>query len=202
VFLAQGPHYLDHTVLLYKAMVLGARGARSDALALRDRALAAVAGAQEHQVVIPSRLMGACVSLLADDPDRARELVLEAEIVAADLAYRAPGVGGFIATTIARTGRSEAWLAIHSRAAPTRRILALRLLLSGEVVAAADAWARVAPHDEAVARLYAARVLAAQGLRAEADVQLQRGLAFFRAVGATKVVRDAEALLAAAAAAE
>jgi hypothetical protein len=70
------------------------------------------------------------------------------------------------------------------------------------VTEAADAWARVAPHGEAVARLHAARVLVANGRRAEADVQLQRGLAFFRAVGATKVVRDAESLSAAAAAAE
>jgi hypothetical protein len=147
-------------------------------------------------------MFSAGVTLLADDPSRARELVMEAEVVAANLAYRAPGVGGFIAATIARTGRSDAWLAIHSRGAPTRRILALRLLLSGDVVAGADAWARVSPHDEACARLYAARVLLGEGLRGEADIQLQRGLAFFRAVGATKVVRDGEALLAAAAAAE
>jgi hypothetical protein len=81
-------------------------------------------------------------------------------------------------------------------------MVALHLLLSGEVVEAADAWARVSPHCEACARLHAARVLLANGQRGEADVQLQRGLAFFRAVGATKVVRDAESLLAAAAAAE
>ena len=201
-FLAQGPHYLDHTILLYKAIVLAARGERAEALALRDRALDATAGIQEHQVVIPARMFGAGVSLLAGDPNRARELVTEAEVHAATLAYRAPGVGGFIAATIARLGRSEAWLAIHSRASPTRRIVALRLLLSGEIVDAADAWARVSPHDEAVARLYAAEVLAARGQRTEAEVQLERGLAFFRAVGATKIVADASALLAAAAAAE
>jgi hypothetical protein len=56
----------------------------------------------------------------------------------------------------------------------------------------------VSPHDEAVARIEAARQLAAAGHSREADVQLERGLAFFRAVGATKIVRDAEGLLAAA----
>jgi hypothetical protein len=147
-------------------------------------------------------MFSAGISLVADDPNRARELVMETELIAADLAYRAPGVGGFITTTIARTGRSEAWLRIHGHGASTRRIIAMRLVLSGDVVAGADAWARVAPHDEACARLYAARVLAGRGLRGEADVQLQRGLAFFRAVGATKIVRDGESLLAAAAAAE
>jgi class 3 adenylate cyclase len=201
-FLAQGPHYLDHHILLHKAIVLAARGERAEALALRDRALEAASRTEEHQVVIPSRLISAGVSLLADDPSRARELVAEAELVAVDLAYRAPGIGAFIATTIARTGRSEAWLAIHSRAAATRRIVATRLLWSGDVVEAADAWARVSPHDEALARLHAARVLVGKGLRTEARAQLERGLAFFRAVGATKVVGDAESQLAAAAAAE
>jgi tetratricopeptide (TPR) repeat protein len=201
-FLAQGPHYLDHSVLLCKAMVLAARGYGEGALAARDRALAASAATEEHQVVIPSRLMSAWVSLLVGDGDRARELVIEAEKYAANLAYRAPGVSGEVAVAIAETGRSDAWLQIHASAAHTRRMTALRLLLSGEVTEAADAWARVAPHGEAVARLHAARVLVANGRRAEADVQLQRGLAFFRAVGATKVVRDAESLSAAAAAAE
>jgi tetratricopeptide (TPR) repeat protein len=201
-FLAQGPHYLSHTILLYKAIVLAARGKREEALALRDGALEAAAATTEHQVAIPTRLFSAGVSLLADDPARARELVMETEVIAANLAYRAPGIGGFITTTLARTGRSEAWLAIHARGAPTRRMIAMRLVLSGDVVAGADAWARVSPHDEACARLYAARVLAAQGRRPEAEVQLERGLAFFRAVGATKIVRDGESLLAAAAAAE
>jgi uncharacterized protein YciI len=146
--------------------------------------------------------MSAWVSLLAGDRDRAHGLVLDAERSAANLAYRAPGVSAYIAVVIAETGRGDAWLRIHAKAAPTRRIVALRLLLEGDVVEAADAWARVAPYSEAIARLHAARVLLASGRRSEADGQLQRGLAFFRAVGATKVVRDAEGLLAAAAAAE
>jgi hypothetical protein len=67
---------------------------------------------------------------------------------------------------------------------------------------AAELYAHAAPLKEATARLLAAEQLAQAGRSAEADVQLQRGLAFFRAVGATKIVRDAEALLAASAAAE
>ena len=37
------------------------------------------------------------------------------------------------------------------------------------------------------------------GRTGEVDVQIERGLAFFRAVGAKKIVRDAEGLLSAAA---
>ena len=72
----------------------------------------------------------------------------------------------------------------------TRRVRAALLLLEGRVLEAADAWALVSPHDEALARIEAARQLAGAGRTREADLQLERGLAFFRAVGATKIVRD------------
>ena len=52
--------------------------------------------------------------------------------------------------------------------------------------------------DEALARLRAADKLVTAGRRAEADEQLDRALAFFRAVGATHYIREAEELLAAA----
>ena len=47
-------------------------------------------------------------------------------------------------------------------------------------------------------RLRAAESFAAQGKRREADEQLDRALTFFRSVGATRYVREGEALLAAA----
>jgi class 3 adenylate cyclase len=52
---------------------------------------------------------------------------------------------------------------------------------------------------EAYARLRAARQLVEEGRRAEADVELQRSLAFWREMGATRYVREGEALLAASA---
>jgi hypothetical protein len=52
-----------------------------------------------------------------------------------------------------------------------------------------------APRDEADARLCAAEKLVGEGRRTEADEQLQRALAFYRSVGATRYVREAEALL-------
>ncbi len=48
-------------------------------------------------------------------------------------------------------------------------------------------------------RLRAAERLVADGRRAEADVQLQKALAFYRSVGATRYIREGEALLAATA---
>ena len=52
--------------------------------------------------------------------------------------------------------------------------------------------------DEASARLCAAEALVREGRRAEADTELNLALAFWRSVGATAYVREAEALLAAA----
>jgi hypothetical protein len=53
--------------------------------------------------------------------------------------------------------------------------------------------------EEAYARLTASRVFVEQGRRAEADAQLQRALAFYRTVGASRYVREGEVLLAASA---
>ena len=51
---------------------------------------------------------------------------------------------------------------------------------------------------EALARIRAAKQLAAAGRQREADEQLQRSLAFWRRAGAPRYIRQAEALLAAA----
>jgi hypothetical protein len=53
--------------------------------------------------------------------------------------------------------------------------------------------------DEADARLRAAEKHVREGRRADADAQLQKALAFYRSVGATAYVREAESLLAASA---
>jgi tetratricopeptide (TPR) repeat protein len=74
-----------------------------------------------------------------------------------------------------------------------------RLYASGEFVSAADEYERL---DRAFlaahARLRAAEVLLDERRRDEADAQLNRALALFRAAGATAFIREGEALLAAA----
>jgi hypothetical protein len=201
-FVASGPHYRAHSLLLLKAYVLASRGAVAEATALRDGALAEIEGAEAAQISIPGLLMSAWVSMLAGDETRARQLVASAEPVVVKGRHRVPGVSAPIAVTVARVGRAEAWLHHHRRMVDTRRTRAARLMWTGELVEGADAWAAISPYDEAVARLHAAEVLAARGHSGDAQVQMERGLAFFRAVGATRVVQQGEALLAPAAAAE
>jgi tetratricopeptide (TPR) repeat protein len=70
----------------------------------------------------------------------------------------------------------------------------------GELESAADRLSDMGARPlEAAVRLRAAAVMVAGGRRAEADAQIARALAFYRSVGATRYVREAEALLAATA---
>jgi class 3 adenylate cyclase/tetratricopeptide (TPR) repeat protein len=70
----------------------------------------------------------------------------------------------------------------------------------GELDSAADQLAELrCPPLESYVRLRAAERLVAEGRRVEADAQLQRALAFWRSVGATRYIREGEALLAATA---
>ncbi len=69
--------------------------------------------------------------------------------------------------------------------------------LQGDFVRAADLLDEIGDAElEALTRMRAAEQLASEGRRAEADEQLQRSLAFWRSVGATRYIRESEALLA------
>jgi class 3 adenylate cyclase len=68
----------------------------------------------------------------------------------------------------------------------------------GDYSSAADVYGELGYRaTEADARLRAAEQLVREGQRAEADVELQRALDFYRSVGATRFIRQGEALLAA-----
>ena len=70
----------------------------------------------------------------------------------------------------------------------------------GDFATAADIIGEIGAFaQEALFRLWAAEQFVREGRRAEADEQLRRALAFYRSVGATRYVREGEALLAASA---
>ena len=70
------------------------------------------------------------------------------------------------------------------------------MFLRGDVVRAAEILHEIGDAElESMARLRAARRLVAEGRRAEANEQLQRSLAFYRSVEATRYIRQAEELL-------
>jgi tetratricopeptide (TPR) repeat protein len=196
--IALGPHYTLDNILYVKGYMLAARDQLKVARACRDEALALTEKIPEAQSAIPGLLLAGWVSLVLGEEELARRLVERVYPMVVAIPHGAPGVDASNTVLVIRAGFGERWRRLHERHAKTRRVRAAELLLQGRVVEAADAWALVSPHDEAVARIEAARQLAAAGHMREADVQLERGLAFFRAVGATKIVRDAEGLLSAA----
>jgi tetratricopeptide (TPR) repeat protein len=84
--------------------------------------------------------------------------------------------------------------------AETRWLKVTRTFLGGDLVGAADLLAEIGNLAmEAYVRFAAAKDLVERGLRHEADEQLQKALAFWRSVGATRYIREGEALLAATA---
>ena len=73
---------------------------------------------------------------------------------------------------------------------------AARAYAQGDFIAAAEILHQTGSKpEEAEARLRAAEQLVRMGHRAEADTQLQQALDFYRSVGATRYIRDCEALL-------
>ena len=192
-----GGHYLDRFALELRGSVLAARGEVAGAARDLERSLDGIEAVTDVQSVVPSYVGAATICVLLGDVRRAAGLLERALPIARRSPHRAPTITGEAATTIAYAGRGAEWLAHFETLAPTRRVEAARLVFAGRTVEAAEAYARFAgPAEEAPVRLLAARQLAEAGRRAEADVQLRRALAFYRAVGATHIVREAEALLA------
>jgi hypothetical protein len=74
-------------------------------------------------------------------------------------------------------------------------VAAARDYLAGNLERAADIYARIGSRpDEAYARLRAAGQLARDGDATRADAQRKKALEFYRSVGATRYIHEAEAL--------
>jgi len=80
---------------------------------------------------------------------------------------------------------------------PSLWVTAARLVLDRRFAEAAEIYAAMPFRPaEAEARVRAADQLISEGRRAEAELELERALAFWRSVGATRYLRQAQSLLA------
>jgi class 3 adenylate cyclase/tetratricopeptide (TPR) repeat protein len=194
-----GGSYHAPTLRLERALILGARGDEAGARADLESALERLQDFPDTQYRAALLSDAATVCVLVGDRPRARELLgrLLGVIEGVDRGY-APPFAADVAATVARCGLGDVWLARLEASVETRRLAAGRLVWQGRAAEAAELYAVAAPQEEASARILAAEQLAAAGRTAEAAAQLERGLAFYRAVGASRVVREAESLLAAA----
>ena len=98
-----------------------------------------------------------------------------------------------------RVGRESEVVALLDREhSETSWLRAARAVATGDFLLAADVLGGIgAVTAEAFFRVRSAEELVGAGRRAEADEQLPLALAFCRSVGATRYIREGEALLAA-----
>ena len=195
---AGSPHYAESYARERRADVLLARDDPERAAVDAARSLELARSAKDPQALQPALAVQIRVDLalgrLADARRTAAELLSLLETTTTS----------FGALTLAlhaeRLGVADRLPAVLSRLPDRPWTRAAAAVVQGDFllaadIAAEDSW-RV---DEAEIRLRAAEALVAAGRRLDADVQLQKALAFFRSVGAPRFVREGEALLAATA---
>ena len=196
---AGATHYMEAGVRRARARIRLARG-ESEQRVLEDvgRSLEIARAAKDPQTIYGA-LSGAARTFV--------ELgrVMEAREVAGDFAGTpenlTPGVLGglldpaFVANELGYGEKVRDVL--EPASASDRWRQACQALLDGDFERAAEILSEIGmvPY-EADARFRAAEKLAAEGRRAEADVHLQKALAFWRSVGATRYIREAEGVLA------
>jgi class 3 adenylate cyclase/tetratricopeptide (TPR) repeat protein len=195
---AGAPSYNDTWLSEHMAEIHLARDQDELATVEASRCLARAREIGEPQALQPSLSTNIHLDLVLGRVERARELARELLVLLE---------GGATTFGLVRLALAADVLGIRE---DVRRVIATlpersttriaTSILDGDLVAAAEIQAEEGWRvGEAELRLRAAESLVAQGRRAEADVQLRQALAFYRSVGATRYVREGEALLAATA---
>jgi class 3 adenylate cyclase/tetratricopeptide (TPR) repeat protein len=198
---AEHPFWMEAPCRILQGKIRLARGDEAGARADAERALELSGTAKDPQVLWPAQAFAA-LAFASAEPDRANghltELLSEWAAYEWQLASESMWMtDAAVAVTV--LGRQEEYLAAVQDGNPGRSAWrrAAVALFSGNPTGAADIYAEIGSGpDEAYARLRAAELFLGEGRRAEADHQLERALAFWRAAGATVYVREGEALLA------
>jgi hypothetical protein len=198
-FLAESeakPHYHDAHVRLTRALVRLARGDVAGALADQEAGLERAREVKDPQCLSPALAMAAYV--LAET-GRVEESNRCFDEVIPGIAESGDWFDELVWPADLLARRSE--LAAAEPVVPdTPRFRAARAVLAEDYAGAASIFRSIGmKQSESRARLRLAERLVAEGRRAEADQELASALAFFRSVGATRYVREAESLLAASA---
>jgi class 3 adenylate cyclase/tetratricopeptide (TPR) repeat protein len=193
---AGSPHFYEGTPRYIRGAIRLARGDTLGGLADAERGLEVASGARAS-IYGPSLAFYAETLLACGRAEEAKTAAMEALALAGENAVVFAGCWPILIRVLAALGRGEELLAATEAAPPTRWIEAARLYAGGDFAGAAELYAQIGSLlDEADARLRAAERLAGGDGREEADAQLERALAFYRSVGATRYVGEGEALLA------
>ena len=195
---AGSPHYAESYARERRADVLLARDDLESAAADAARALELARPAKDPQALQPALAVQIRVDLALGRLAEARRLARE---LLSLLETNTTSFGIMTLALHAETlGVADQLPAVLSRLPDRSWTRGASAVFEGDFERAAEIAAEHAARvDEAELRLRAAEALVAKGRRADADVQLGAALAFYRSVGATRYVRQGEALLAATA---
>jgi tetratricopeptide (TPR) repeat protein len=195
---AAGAELAEQNAREIRAQIRFGRDDEQGASADGERALAIARAATDAQSVIPSHIYAAMIAIRSGRRDEASRHC--------DVALGEP-TRAFLhhatiefALVLQELGRADE-IRDELAAYPVRTLWhdAARAIVDSDLVRGADLLAELGmPTLVAHTRLAAARELSTAGRHREADAQLQAALRFFRSVRATRYVREAEALLAAA----
>jgi class 3 adenylate cyclase len=195
---AGSPHYLAPSCYLVRAHIRLGRDDLPEALVDAERALELARATKDPQCLYPALV--ACAHIFSECGDLERADLLADECLVG--LGGGGGVGFWIACThmlawaLSALGRRDELLkALPDIDLPW--VHAARSYASGDVRRAADICATMGAATEAARdRLFLAHALVEQNRPKEADVELQRALAFYRSVDATHYLRECEGLLA------
>jgi hypothetical protein len=199
---AGSPHYQAGNAYSLRALIRIARDDELGALSDAGRALELARQVADPQAFLSVFAHCGIVYDVADDR-RATDVLDDALAALQQVPHMGFAVvkSPELAWLARRFGRQADLQAIFGRERTSSRWLrAGKAILAGDLRRGADVLAEIpARPGEAFCRLRAAEEFMAAGGRAEADQQLAAALAFYRGVGATRYVREGEALLAASA---
>jgi class 3 adenylate cyclase/tetratricopeptide (TPR) repeat protein len=198
---AGSPHYLAPICYATRAQIRLGRDDLLGAIADAELALGLARVAKDPQILHSTMAACAHVLLESGSPEHAAAIVGEylAQLRAGKNVRLAIDWVHILAWTLTALGRgAELIEALPDSDVPW--VEAARSFAAGDVRRAADVCSSMgALTEEARDRLWLAGALVKQHRRAEADVELQRALTFYRSVGATRYIREGEALFAASA---
>jgi class 3 adenylate cyclase len=198
---AGSPHLMANVCYAARAQIRLGRDDVPGALADAERALELARITKDPQSLYPTAAR--CATVFSECGDLQHAATLADELLALLRAERGIGWANDILHVLAwiltALGRERELIEVLPKV-DVPWVYAAMSFASGNLRAAADACGAMgAVTEEARDRLWLAGALIEQNRRSEADVEMRRALAFYRSVGATRYIREAEGLLAASA---
>jgi tetratricopeptide (TPR) repeat protein len=195
---AGSPHYNAWQFHAIRAEIRLARDDAGGAVTDAERALEIGRSVADPQAVY--FVLAACAHVFARAGDRDRAVRLARELLAAlhtgvGIQFAVIELPAFVSVAAELGVAGQLAHALEARS-QTRWTAAARSYLDGDFSAAAEILGVIgARPEEAEARLRSAERLAADGRPAEADEELRRAAGFFGSVGASRYLRECEAVL-------